>query len=174
MGDFSYGLLRGYSSTGRYSKITILLLSLLGIFSSLGSVYGAACSTTLSTTCTAPATPPCQSDPNCPVPSSYGCATGSMRCVNQTQAVTFPLCGIYGIVHNVVFLLGIVLIILGGALYAGANVMPGQSKGAMQGYGMGFVMGGIIGVIIAMLAPFIISLVSSGQAGGFTISTVCK
>jgi drug/metabolite transporter (DMT)-like permease len=74
-----------------------------------------------------------------------------------------PLCGIYNTVHGVVFLLGIVLIILGGALYAGANVMPSQSKGPMQGYGMGFVLGGVAGVIIAMLAPYLISLVS-GQS----------
>jgi hypothetical protein len=181
MGNFLYGLLSGYNSMGRYSKVMILLLSMLGIFSSFSSVYSAApatCGSVISPVCgtaggdCSASTAKTAGGDICSISSSYGCSGGAYQCVNQTEAVIFPLCGVYNTVHNVIFLLGIVLVILGGALYAGAHVMPSQSKGTIQGYGMGFILGGIIGVIIAILAPFIIGLVS-GRSGN-SILTVCN
>ena len=171
MGDFSYGFLSVYSRMGRYSKVMILLFSLMAVFGSLS--FAAPCPAP--SACSGSATTPPTACPNgaaagCVVVTSYACVSGASRCVNQTEAITLPLCGIYNTVHSVVFLLGIVLIILGGALYAGAHIMPSQSKGAVQGYGMGFIMGGIIGVIIAVLAPYIIGLVS-GQAGSSILQT---
>ena len=73
---------------------------------------------------------------------------------------------IYTTVSTAIFIIGLMLMILGGALYAGSHLMPGQSKGAMQGYGLGMVLGGVIGVIIAVLAPFILGVLTGG-----TIST---
>ena len=84
----------------------------------------------------------------------------------------YPLCGVYNTVHNIVFLLGVVLIMVGGSLYAGAKVMPAQSKGQIEGYGMGFILGGVVGAMIAMLAPYIIAIVS-GRSGTVIIG-VCS
>src|SRR5208283_4638315 len=103
MGNFTYGFLSGYNGMGRYSKVTILLLALLGILSSFS--YGQGCTPTGCTSAACTTT-------ECPVQSSFGCAGTATRCINQTQAVTLPLCSIYNTVHNVIFLLGIVLIIL--------------------------------------------------------------
>jgi hypothetical protein len=46
------------------------------------------------------------------------------------------ICQVFNTIRNIIFLLGLTLMILGGALYAGANLMPAQSKGGFQGYGM--------------------------------------
>jgi len=77
--------------------------------------------------------------------------------------VTQPLCQVFNVVHTAIFILGIVLMILGGTLYAGGNVAPGQAKGAVQGYGMGMIIGGVVGVIIAVLSPFILQLISNNS-----------
>ena len=61
-----------------------------------------------------------------------GCPTNEQQCVTPANAVMYPLCGVYNNVHNIIFLLAIVLVLVGGTLYAGANVMPGASKGAYR------------------------------------------
>ncbi len=62
--------------------------------------------------------------------------------------------------------------ILGGALYAGAQILPGQSRGMVQGYAMGLVLGGVSGAIIAMLAPFVLSIAYNAPLS--TIVGVCS
>ena len=63
--------------------------------------------------------------------------------------------------------------ILGGTLYAGANVAPSQTKGALLGYGMGMIIGGIVGVLIAQVSPFIINLLTSGNFTSAIATTTC-
>ncbi len=82
------------------------------------------------------------------------------------SAATNALCQVFNTVRNVIFLLGLTLMIVGGALYAGSNIMPSQSKGGFQGYGMAMIVGGVIGVAIAVAAPFVLNLVVT--AGGTT------
>lgn len=82
------------------------------------------------------------------------------------SAATNALCQIFNTVRNVIFLLGLTLMIVGGALYAGANIMPSQSKGGFQGYGMAMIVGGVIGVAIAVAAPFVLNLVVSAGTSG--------
>jgi hypothetical protein len=97
-------------------------------------------------------------------------ATGQANGSNGSiagSAATNALCNVFNTVRNIIFLLGLTLMILGGALYAGATIMPGQSKGAFQGYGMSMIIGGVIGVAIAVAAPFVLNLVVS--AGGTSI-----
>jgi hypothetical protein len=88
-----------------------------------------------------------------------------------TASVTSDICLIYNAVHSVIFILGIAMVILGGALYAGAHVMPGTSKGTIQGYAMGFILGGVVGVVIAIMAPYIISIIVGQSAS--SITTTC-
>jgi hypothetical protein len=84
---------------------------------------------------------------------------------------TAALCQIFNTVRNIIFLLGITLVILGAAVYAAANIMPSQSKGGFQGYGMGMIIGGIIGVAIAVIAPYVINLIVSSAGSGILTST---
>lgn len=88
------------------------------------------------------------------------------------SGATNAICTVFNTVRNIIFLLGLTLMILGGALYAGANIMPSQSKGGFQGYGMAMVIGGIVGVAIAVAAPFVLNLlVSAGGGNGVLTST---
>ena len=84
-----------------------------------------------------------------------------------SSAIMSTICNIFTTIKNVIFILGLTLMVLGGAIYAGANLMPSQSRGSFQGYGMAMVVGGIIGVAIAVAAPFILNTVigASGQSG---------
>jgi hypothetical protein len=84
-----------------------------------------------------------------------------------SSANSATICNIFNTIKNVIFILGLTLMVLGGAIYAGANLMPSQSRGSFQGYGMAMVVGGIIGVAIAVAAPFILNTVigASGQSG---------
>ena len=86
-----------------------------------------------------------------------------------TSNVIAPICSIYFAVHTAIFILGLTLMILGGALYAGSHVMPGSSKGSIQGYGMGMILGGVIGVIIAIAAPYLLGLMT----GNTNIISAC-
>ena len=78
--------------------------------------------------------------------------------------VVSNLCQLLDTVKTVIFIIGLALMILGGALYAASHVMPGQSKGTVQGYGMGMVLGGVIGVIIAVVMPYLFSLIGGATA----------
>ncbi len=78
-------------------------------------------------------------------------------------------CSLYATVHTVIFVVGLVLIIIGAALYAGAQVLPGNLKGSAQGYGMGMAVGGIVGVLLALAAPFILQSVT----GNSTATATC-
>ena len=177
MRNMKYGFMSGYNSVGKYSRLFVLLLLTLGVFSSFALGAAGDCtakySTLVSSLDCGPIPLTCATAvPGCNAYSSIGCPTGSQQCVTPANAVMYPLCGVYINVHNIIFLLAIVLVILGGALYAGANVMPSASKGAIQGYGMGFILGGVVGVIISILAPYIIGLVSGQSAT--SILSVCN
>ncbi|MCL5100206.1 MAG: hypothetical protein M1158_03780 [Candidatus Marsarchaeota archaeon] len=91
---------------------------------------------------------------------------GTSVTLNITNStIAKPLCQLYGAVHTGVFILGLVLLLVGAVMYAIGHIMPGQSKGTLQGYGMGMIFGGIIGVVISMLAGPILGAIT-GQ--GFT------
>lgn len=81
------------------------------------------------------------------------------------NGATRALCQVFGSVVNIVFLLGLTLMILGAVLYAGGNIMPSQSRGPFQGYGMAMIIGGIVGVAIAIAAPFVLNLIVQSGTG---------
>ncbi|MGC8679718.1 MAG: hypothetical protein ACP5T6_00235, partial [Candidatus Micrarchaeia archaeon] len=55
----------------------------------------------------------------------------------QVNSIPCTLLNIYNIVSSAIFLVGLTLMLLGGTLYAASHIMPGQSRGVIQGYGMG-------------------------------------
>jgi hypothetical protein len=91
------------------------------------------------------------------------------------------LCAVFNSVRNIIFLLGLTLMILGAALYAGANIMPSAQRGGFQGYGMAMIIGGVVGLVIAIAAPFVLNLLVSaggansvlGYTGTASVSTLC-
>jgi hypothetical protein len=76
------------------------------------------------------------------------------------------LCSVYNPIVGIIFILALVLIVLGGALFAGSNMLPAQTKGQIQSYGMSMIIGGVIGIVIYLIAPFMI-----GVLGGTAAST---
>jgi hypothetical protein len=81
----------------------------------------------------------------------------------QPNNVICAIITLYQDVAAAIFVIGLMLMILGGALYAGAHLMPSQQRGSLQGYGMGMVLGGVIGIIIAVIAPFILQVISGNS-----------
>jgi hypothetical protein len=96
-----------------------------------------------------------------------------------TMAVTsldIALCGIIADIQLVVGLLAVVLIMLGGVLYAIAHFMPsaGNFKANAQSWALGMVIGAIVGLIIVIAAPGIVSEIA--QFGGLSTTfstTMC-
>ena len=85
------------------------------------------------------------------------------------NGIVAVVCGVYYAVSTMIFLLGLTLMILGGAVYAGSHFVPGSSRGTLQGYAMGMLMGGIIGVLIAVIAPYMLSVITGNTA----LTSVC-
>jgi hypothetical protein len=100
-------------------------------------------------------TGPC---PNCIIGGG-----GSQPPVNISSA-TNAICSVYFIINTVLFILALTIMIIGGAVYAGANVLPGSTRGVVQGYAMGMVMGGIVGALIAVIAPWVLSVIIGSSA----------
>ena len=90
----------------------------------------------------------------------------------QANIIPCTLVNITNIIYSAIFIVGLMLMILGGALYAGAHIMPGQSKGTLQGYGMGMILGGIVGVIVAIFAPYIFNLITGNTISAYT--SICQ
>ncbi|MGC8694048.1 MAG: hypothetical protein ACP5RI_00280 [Candidatus Micrarchaeia archaeon] len=89
----------------------------------------------------------------------------------QVNSIPCTLLNIYNIVLSAIFLVGLTLMLLGGTLYAAAHIMPGQSKGTIQGYGMGMILGGVIGVILAIMLPYIFTVITGYNTQTFTANT---
>ncbi|MGC8648773.1 MAG: hypothetical protein ACP5UN_00950 [Candidatus Micrarchaeia archaeon] len=87
---------------------------------------------------------------------------------SSISQINCTILNIYYIVNEAIFIVGLTLMLLGGALYAGAHIMPGQSKGVLQGYGMGMILGGVIGVILAQMAPYIFNIITGNTINAYT------
>ena len=93
-------------------------------------------------------------------------ATFTISTVTQTGVtgnIITTTCQLYNTIHTVILFLGLALIILGAALYAGSHVLPGNLKSNAQGYGMGMIVGGVVGVILALSAPFILQVITGNS-----------
>lgn len=81
--------------------------------------------------------------------------------------LTTTLCTVATEVFQVIFILGLMLMIIGAAMYAAAHILPGQQKGALTGYGMGMIIGGVVGVVLALMAGPIMNIIL--QASGSNV-----
>ncbi len=100
-----------------------------------------------------------------------GIGTGTSSGVSTVEGT---LCSIYFAIHSLVFVIALVLIVLGGILYAGAHMVPGETRGKLQGYSWTMIIGGIVGIVIVLLAPYLVGLfANSSGTTGFSAS-VCS
>lgn len=90
----------------------------------------------------------------------------------SVSGVCNAIFGIYSDVETVIFVLALVLIVLGGGLYAGSNLLPSQTKGQIQGYGMSMIIGGVVGILIYFLAPYILTTLGVPNSA-LNSSTAC-
>jgi len=89
----------------------------------------------------------------------------------QLTAIQQEIGNICNAIESIVFILGLALMLLGGALYAGSHVMPGQTRGQIQGYGMSMLIGGLVGVIIALVAPWVLNeVIILSNTGSVSVS----
>ena len=86
-------------------------------------------------------------------------------------AILNAICNVFNTIKNVIFILGLTLMILGGTIYAGGNIMPARERGQFQAYGMSLIMGGIIGVAIAVAAPWILNIIIQSNPGVISTTT---
>ncbi|MGC8651659.1 MAG: hypothetical protein ACP5UH_00180 [Candidatus Micrarchaeia archaeon] len=100
--------------------------------------------------------------------SGSSSATFGSGSIANLGAATNAICSVYTTIESVIFILGLTLMILGGVLYAGGHVLPGQQRGPVLGYGMGMILGGVIGVIIAMVAPYVLSIITGTSISAIT------
>ncbi len=98
-----------------------------------------------------------------------GSTTGS-------TAINNILCQVYTTVMDVIFVLAIVLMVSGGALYAASRILPANLKGQLEGYAYGMLLGGVVGIILVIMGPDIIKMIvhSSGVGASDINSTGCS
>lgn len=100
--------------------------------------------------------------------TSLSLFTGAQNTSNASVAVLGTVCNVFNTVKSVIFILGLTLMLLGAALYSGANLMPSQSRGPIQGYGMSMIIGGVVGTAIAVSSPFILNTVVKASGANTT------
>ena len=100
-----------------------------------------------------------------------GTLFGAIATAQGTTTLSTSLCGIVSDIRTVIGVIAILLFITGGALYAGAHMLPaaGNLRGNLQGWSMGMIIGAVVGIILVILAPTLLSVI--GGIGGTTLST---
>ncbi len=98
---------------------------------------------------------------------------GAQAVLTGTAALSTSLCGIVGDIRTVIGIIAILLFITGGALYAGAHMLPaaGNLRGNLQGWSMGMIIGAVVGIILVLLAPTLLSVI--GGIGSTSALSTC-
>ncbi|MGI0133989.1 MAG: hypothetical protein ACREBW_03410 [Candidatus Micrarchaeaceae archaeon] len=100
--------------------------------------------------------------PSSTSPSSSSSGTSGSYPPSGTLLTSVQLtCTLYTGLHNIAFVLSLLLMILGGVLYAGAHVLPSVSRPAIQSYGMGLLIGGLALIIIVLASAWLLGLLSN-------------
>ncbi|MCL5430038.1 MAG: hypothetical protein M1504_01005 [Candidatus Marsarchaeota archaeon] len=76
-------------------------------------------------------------------------------------------CTTYYDVSLFLVLLALTFALIGGALYGGASMLPGQTRGNIRGVAMGLIYTGIAGLLLALLSMWVLSFVT-----GIPIQTI--
>jgi hypothetical protein len=79
------------------------------------------------------------------------------------------ICNTYTAVDYFLFGFSIVLILIGGAIYASSHITEGTTKLIEQNYGAAMILGGVVGILLAILSPYLVSILS----GSSTTTSVC-
>lgn len=110
-----------------------------------------------------PGTTQCTPQPTClpGITCYYGIGASTV----SLAPVTAALCSVYTVINTVLFIIALVIMLIGGTLYAGSHMLPGSARGPLQGYAMGMVLGGVVAAIIATAAAPILSIVANVQIG---------
>ncbi len=109
----------------------------------------------------------------CPVTGCNGYIFPPAGPALTTSAVQQELCTLYFNVNEFLALLALVLALVGAILYSASNIMPGQTKGVMQGYAMGLVIAGVVSLIMATLSIYVLSVVSNVPAQNILLFNKC-
>ncbi len=108
-------------------------------------------------------------------------STTTLLGLQSTTTIVYELLGmppfctiltIYIDVVNILFILGLMLMVLGGALMAGSQLFPGNMKGTIMGYGIGILVGGIMAVLIGILSPYLVSVLTGLSANQITAAFI--
>ncbi len=101
-------------------------------------------------------------------------------CVNNgqsppvaTNAIDYWSCAGYGDATIFMLVLGLVVFVLGGALFAGSTLLPGQTKGVAQGYAIGLIIAGVASFALAVIAIWVFTAVSGVSIGSILTGTQC-
>jgi len=168
----------GYVTQGAYSSPpegAFVCANGTVAFGNSGNNYYPALSSTCDLSSDSPNINCFASDYSGPALTTGICGPGNEYCIAggalSLGPVTSAICSVYTIVNSILFILALTIMLIGGTLYAGAHVMPAQSRGIVQGYAMGMIIGGVVAVIIAMVAPWVLSIVTNVPIS--QITTVC-
>ncbi len=76
------------------------------------------------------------------------------------SSIQAEACSLYLAANQILIILALTLMLIGGILYATANTLPGQTRGVIQAYGFGLVIAGVASLIIAAVSIYALTLVS--------------
>ncbi|MGC8547483.1 MAG: hypothetical protein ACP5MC_00565 [Candidatus Micrarchaeia archaeon] len=104
--------------------------------------------------------------------SAIGIITSFVAAQSALQSsVQSTLCGIVNFVKAIVGVLAVVLIILGGVLYAVGHFLPatGQVRQSIQGWAMGMIFAAIVAIVLFIVAQPLVTMIGGfGSAAGGT------
>lgn len=80
-----------------------------------------------------------------------------------SNAITGIICNVYFTVDDVLLILSLALLMLGGIIYASSHIMPGQSRGVLQAYSWAILLGGVGGLVISVVGPWMLSTITGNS-----------
>ena len=95
---------------------------------------------------------------------------GNAVSVSPVQLIA---CNLYSQISVLIFLLALTIMIIGAALFTGANVLPGQSRGVVKGYGMGLFFAGLVGVVMTLISLWLLTTVANVSLSNVLLQNSC-
>jgi hypothetical protein len=105
-----------------------------------------------------------------------GCGTQILP-TNPNAIVTGPIqaaaCSAYLEANQLLLVLALTLVLLGAALYAFSNTLPGSSRGVLQGYAMGLVFAGVASLLISVVSVYALTQIANVQVSQILLANGC-